>query len=189
MKKLIAVALFLLTACSTAPAGYQPKPYSYAPPLTLNAQEIRVTDNSATSLRLPHIEQDFPVLPSAVLKHWADQRLRANGQGGIMEVNITEASAIATPLPKTKGIEGLFTDDQDTRYDLTLKVNFRIYSGASALSDASGDVTVTRARTINEKATVNDRQKVLDDMLHDAMASFDREAELRLRQYFSAFMK
>lgn len=189
MNKLLTIALLMLNACAAAPTAYQPQPYQYGAPLVIDAQEVRVMDNSATPLTPPHVEQNFPVLPSSVLKHWADQRLRASGHGGMMEVTIAEASAIATPLPKTKGIEGIFTDDQDTRYDLTLKVNFRIYSGASALSDASGDVTVTRTHTINEKATVSDRQKLLDTMLHDAMASFDREAELRLRQYFSRFLK
>ncbi|MFM9890409.1 MAG: hypothetical protein ACKVOE_07225 [Rickettsiales bacterium] len=189
MKNVLTLALFLLAACSTAPAAYQPQPYSYGAPLTISALQVKVTDNFSTPLKLPHIEQDFPVLPSTVLKHWADQRLKASGNGGVMEVSINEASAVAVPLAKTKGVEGFFTDDQDTRYNLTLKVNFRIYSGTSGLSDASGDVTVTRSRTINEKATVYDRQKLFDEMLHEAMASFDREAELRLRQYFSGFMK
>lgn len=193
MKRALLCALLLLAGCEDAPHAYTAKPLTFSqPPIQLAVREIKVVDAYQSPLTRPHVEQDFPTPLESAVKTWAGQRLRAspsNSDQGVLEITITDASAVAVPLKKTEGIKGVFTDDQDTRYDASLKVTFRLYSGAQAMSDASGDVVVTRSHTINEKATVYDRQQLLDSMAHDMMTTFDAQADARLRQYFSKFIR
>jgi hypothetical protein len=40
-------------------------------------------------------------------------------------------------------------------------VTIRLYSGVRAISDASSDITITRSRSINEKASVFDRTPII----------------------------
>ena len=194
MKKIIPITLaLLLTACQQAPNAYVPEPFAFETnaiaPIRLNVAEIKVVNGYTAPLRKPNVEHEFPVTPATAVRQWVNKRLKAIGSNNILEITIDNASVKEVPLPKTKGVEGLFTDDQDTRYDAKLVVTMRLYSGTRAMSDASADITITRSRSINEKATVFDRERLYHSMVREMMASFDGEANKQLRQYFSNYLK
>jgi hypothetical protein len=191
MKKILSlIAVLLLAACENAPAGYTAEPITYTtPPIRVNVAEIKLIDSYRPPLRAPNVEQDFPTPPAVAVKAWAGQQLVATGNTGVLEVTIDNAAVKQVALPTTKGIKGLFTDDQDTRYDAALHVTFRLYDGVNAMSAASGDVLVTRSHTINEKATIDDRLRLFDQMTHEMMATFDQQAHARFQQYFAAYVK
>ena len=192
MKKLFALVITaLLVACQPAPSGFVADPISFASRgiIRLNVAEIRITQNYQSPMRAPNVDHEFPIPPETALKIWVHDRLTAFGQSGMMEVTIEDASVKEVKLPKTEGVKGLFTDDQDARYDAVMHVTFRLYTGAQGISDASGDVIVTKSRSINEKATVDERRKMYHDMTRDMMTQFNSEAEARLRQYFSRYIR
>lgn len=192
MKKYWLLALTLLTvACQQAPGPYTPAPLEFGnqQPIRLNVAEVRVVENYRSSLQAPYVEQEFPIMPAAGVKQWLKQRVQAVGTQGALEVVIDDASVKEVKLPKTEGWKNLFTNDQDARFDASLKVTFRLYDGTSAISNASGDVIVTRSRTIDEKATVNQRTKMFEEMGREMMTLFDKESTLRLQQYFNAYIK
>jgi len=70
-----------------------------------------------------------------------------------------------------------------------MRVVMRLYSGARAVADVEGDVNVLRSKSINEDATINDREKLFYDMTVGMMQQFDGAAEARLRQYFGAYLR
>ena len=192
MKKILAlIATVLLAACQTAPLGYTPGPFSFAgkPPLRINVAEIRIVENYKPTLALPNVDHDFPVPPADAIRQWAKQRLVASGSSGVLEVVIDDASVKEVKLPKTEGIKGLFTDDQEARYDAQVNVTLRVFSGAQGLSDATGDIVISRSRSINEKATIDQRTRQFHGMTRDIMTTFDTLAEQHLRQYFVRFMR
>ena len=195
MKKIIALIALSLTlaACEDAPKPFQPAAFNFemsqTPPMQVNVASIKITDNYQPPLRRPNVDQDFPVAPDSAVRRWVAARLKATGSSGVLEVIINDASAKETPLPTTKGVKGLFTDDQDARYDARISVTYRLFTGAQAISDASGDVNVTRSHTINEKATVYQRQELFQQMTQDMMNDYDRESTARLRQYFGKYLK
>lgn len=190
MKKLLTlIAVALLAACQNAPTSYAPKPLAYGPPIRVNVAEIKVIEEYQAPLRAPYVEHDFLLPPAVAVKEWVAARLKATGTTGVLEVVITNASVKETKLPKTQGITGLFTDDQDSRYDAQLDVTLRLYDGVNAISAATGDVRITRARSINEKASIDDRLRLFHGMTTDMMTTFDAQAEQRLRQYFSAYLR
>jgi hypothetical protein len=197
MKKLATfIIAVLLSGCQQAPNAYTPAPFAFEinhiAPLMVNVHEIRVVDEYQPRLSKPNVEHEFPVAPAIAVKKWVNQRLQPNpaiSANSVLEVVITDASVKETPLPKTKGVKGVFTDDQDARYDARIAVTFRTYMGAQAMSSTSGDVIVTRSRSINERATVYEREAIYHNMLREMMATFDSEAQLRLRQYFQPFLQ
>lgn len=191
MKKLLMlIAIGVLSACETAPAAYTPTPLDFSgAPVRLNVAQIRVVENYHAPMARPNVEQEFPTPPAAAVKKWVAQRLTAVGSSGALEVAIDDASVREVPLPKTGGIKGVFTDDQDARYDGNLRVTLRLYDGMQAGSVASGDVSVMRSRSINEKATVNERTRFYETLTKEMMMSFDNETNARLRQYFSTYIR
>ena len=194
MKKIIAILALTLTvaACQEAPEGYKPGPLAFEqssiPPLNVNVATIKITDGYHPPLRAPNVDQDFPIAPDSAIRRWVAARLKATGSSGVMEVIINDAAVKEAKLPTTKGMKGLFKDEQDARYNAHIAVTYRLYTGDQAMSNASGDVEVTRSHTINEKATVYERDALFQQMTQDMMADFDRESMGRLHQYFAPYL-
>lgn len=191
---LFTMSIALLAACAQAPEAFKPHPLAFesmTPPITIDAQEIRLLNHYQSTATRPHAEQQFPVPPATAASTWVAKRLHAapGSQAGVLEVTIHDASVIEQPLPKTEGFKGLITDDQDARYTAKLAVSFKYYPTGSISARASGDVTVSRSRTINERATVSEREAMFHQMTNALMTDFDREANARLRQYFAAYIR
>ncbi len=106
----------------------------------------------------------------------------------MLVVSIDDASVKETKLPKTEGIKGWFTDDQDARYDAIVAVTLRIYD-ANNSPVATASVTANRSRTIHEKATVDERNQFYYDLVRDLMYSFNGESETRIRQFFGNYLR
>jgi hypothetical protein len=194
MKKILTLTLALLiTACQQAPSAYAPEPFAFESPtitpINMNVAKIDLINHYQSPMKRPNVEQDFLVNPSRAIEKWVGSRMRAAGNQGTLQIIVHEAKVLESPLPKTQGVKGLFTDDQDARYDAKIAVTFRLFDGASTASRASGDVEVTRFITINEKATIFQRQQKYHQMLEQAMADFDREANNRFRQYFLPYLR
>ncbi len=113
---------------------------------------------------------------------------RSGGKGN-PRVTIENASVVEQKLSRTPGFKGLFTNDQSERFDATLAVTFRLYREGTALSVAEGSVNVRRSRTVAENASVAEREQIFYDMTKQLMQAFNTEAEARLRQYFSPYLR
>lgn len=192
MKKIITLlALTLLVACQSAPEPYQPAALNFAGngQIGINVAEVRFVEAYRSPGAHPNVEQEFPTAPAAAVKQWIKQRIFAYGGSGVLEITLDDASVKEVLLPKTKGFMGLVTDDQEARYDASLRVTMRLYDGVSSMSAANGDVIVTRSRSINERATIEDRKRLYDRMTRDLMSDFDDGMQTRLKQYFGKYIK
>ena len=187
---MICLMLTLLAACKEAPKTFVPGPITFSgAPMLVNVAEIKVVESYRAPLSRPNVEHEFATPPATAVKQWANSRLKAVGTQGVLQVSIDDASVREVLLPKTKGLKGLVTDDQDARYDANLRVSLKLYNGVDSISTASGDVILNRSKSINEKATVEDHEKLYDAMVRDMMKAYDAAATERLRQYFSAYLR
>jgi hypothetical protein len=189
MKKFLALAAFVfLAACQEAPPSTQFAPISIpGSQFRLNVAEIRVEDN--TQVAANDVSSHFPVTPNAAVQQWVRDHFVAAGSTGYMVVMINDGSAKEVKLQKSDGLKALFRDEQDARYDTHIGATFRLYTGASALSDAEVNIDVAHSRTINEKATLVEREQFYYDLTHDLMQQFNAQAEPRVRQYFAPFLR
>lgn len=192
MKKLLALALtaFALAACQDAPAPSSPAGIHFGnkQPIRLNVAQINIVENYRAPMALPNVDHTLPTPPIMAIKQWAGQRFTAGGAQGNLEITVEDASVKETPLQKKDGVTGFFTDDQEARYDAHIKITLRIYDGVNTISVAEANAEVSRWRTINEKATVAQREAMFNGMLQEMMTQLDGETESRLRQYFGRFI-
>jgi hypothetical protein len=187
MKKLLLLPLLiLLAACRAGTADYTPQSFRYQQlaPITLNVSEIRVLHESQPTATA----REFPTSPAQAVEHWTKDRLRAGGRSGLLEVVIEDAAVHESALQTKQGVSGFFTDEPSRRYDATLRVSFRLYSGAGALADADAHVTVARSESLKENASVADRERLFDRITASMMQEFNAQAEQQLRQYFGRFI-
>lgn len=183
------MALPLISACSTPATPPTPTlSFTNQPNINMDVSNIEVSEDYHSPQRAPNVEHLMPYSPADAMQIWIKDRLRAKGASKLLQVSIIDASVVATDLPKTQGIKGLFTNDQDKRYDARLEVEMRVY-GDSALSEASTSVEVTRSITIPENASVNSRKAAYTHMVSDLMKMLNEKLEKNMRQYLNNYIK
>ena len=182
------VALFFATACATPqPQSTNALDFSKEPTINLNVANIEIIEAYQSPFAAPNIEHLMPTSPTEAMKIWVHDRLRATGSSKLLQVTIVDAPVIATDLPKTRGIKGVFTVDQDKKYDARLEVELRIY-GDGAISEANTSVAVTRTITIPENASVNSRRAAYEKMIKDMMEMLDNKLEKNIQSYFGNYL-
>jgi hypothetical protein len=187
----ILLTALLLTACQEAPQNYTLTPISFSQqaPIRIDVARVNIIEDYKPTFKRPNVEHEFATSPMQAVRTWANERIQPVGQNGSLEVIIKEASVREVELPKSDGFRGFVTDDQSERYDAVLEVTLRLYDGVNPLARHEGSVTVTRSKSINEKATIADRELLWHNMVRDMMATYDKEAELRLRRYFVNYLR
>lgn len=195
LKPLVALLALALTvvlgaaACSTtvsrAPAP--PLTYGHLPPLDLLVGRVELVEAYRSPPKEPNVEQSFPTPPALAFKRWVGDRLRSVGQSGTLRVTIRDASALRVALPRTAGIEGLFTKDQAERIDATVDVLLEIV-GDSGGTEASVSARAQRSRTLPEGLSLNERDKYYQEIAEALVNDLNATIEQNLRRNLARFL-
>jgi hypothetical protein len=165
-----------LTACSSPPSTtvYPPISFRDEPPFRLNVARIEVVPQYQAPAQLPHVEYDMPISPENAVKIWVQDRLQPVGTTGTLRVVIRDASATETPLPRDRSFTGLFKKEAAARIDMSLSVALQMLDERQfVIAEVTGNAT--RSRTESEDQSLNERDRVLYDMVVDMMRGFDRD--------------
>lgn len=192
---LAALALLLLaglgvTACSTPPQRhpFADLTYSHLPPIRLDVAAVDVVSDYKPPLRAPNVEHLFPVRPADAAMRWAKDRLVPVGTAGVARFTVLEASAVAVPLDRTTGLQGLFTEDQSERYDAVVAVRLDLQN-ARGLRSGTVTARAKRSRTVAEDATLNEREEIWYRLTEALMNDLNAELERNIHQYLGAFLR
>ncbi len=185
----ITLIFFAVAACSspTPPINQQPINFSQYAPINVDVARIDLIEEYKSPFAAPNVEHLMPYSPADAMALWVKDRLHATGHDKILQVTIKDAAVKSTDLPKTKGLTGLFTNDQDKRYDGRLEVEMRIY-GDQPMSLADTSVVITRSITIPENASVNYRKSAYLQMVQDMMKMLNDKLESNMRSYMGNFI-
>jgi hypothetical protein len=190
MRKFIFLTIVVLLAgCQTPPpqTSYPDITFSHETPFTLTVSQVQVDNRYQAPMRAPNIEHVVPVPPERALRRWAQDRIKPSGQPGTARFIINQASIVETNLKMTEGIRGVFTKDQSARFDATVEASIEILD-ERGFRRGFANARVSRSNTMPENATLNDRDKILFQLVDDIMKDFDQEMERSIRQYLVGFM-
>jgi len=179
-----------LAACSSPP----PRPrfpeltYGHLGLFTFDVERIEIVSEYKASFGSPNVEHMFPTPPEQTLRRWAQDRLAATGKPGrYARFVIQDAKVTESQLPRTAGVRGAFTTDQTQRYDGTLSAVLEIREERANYRAGTASAWATRARTVPEGITINDREKVwfdlVESMMNDINAELDRQIRANLAQF------
>ncbi len=169
-----------LAGCETPNPGptFPPLSFTDRPGFALPVASIEVQNTYAPPLATPNVEHLMPVAPGPGAERWALDVMKASGVSGVARLVIAEASVVEVPLQKTQGVKGLFTVDQDVRYDGRLSVRLEIIDTGN-IRRAQVLSTVERSQTVAEDVTPNQRARVWYDF---TLALIDQlDIDLRAR--------
>lgn len=180
-----------LAACATEGPPKRGTPelrFTNLAPLMVAAQGPRIQTVYVSPLRNPNVEHLMPVSPERAIRQWVQDRLHATGAGvDTLVVEIRDASVVETRLSTKKGVVGFFTDDQEAKYDAKANVVLQM-RGPDGRVKAEAFTSAWRTRSINEKASLADREQIWFDLVEELMRDVDQQLETGLRQYFSDYL-
>lgn len=165
-----------------------PPGFTEKPALTLNVASIDIVEEYQPTFHAPYVEHLFSTTPAQGIRIWANDRLRASGTAGRLEIIIHDASVKEVPLPRTQGLKGFFTSDQSERYDGRIQVSMRLYDGVKVMSAAEVEAEITQSRSIGEDATLAERERLFNELNKEMLARMDQELEQNMRQYFGSYL-
>lgn len=179
-----------LAACASPP----PRPrfpeltYGHLGQFTLDVERVDIISEYKGNLGAPNVEHMFPTTPETTLRRWAQDRISASGKPGrYARFVIQDAKVTETELPRTQGVRGAFTTDQAQRYDGALSAVLEIREDRGNFRAGTASAWASRARTVPEGITINDREKVwfelLESMMNDLNAEMDRQIKANLAQF------
>lgn len=182
-------ALAAVAACST-PSPIESYPditFGHRPPIRLDVGRVVVENRYQPPLAAPHVEHLAPVQPATALSRWANDRLVGAGREGMALMRIESAKIVEVPLAVRGGLGGVLRDDQARRFDLELKASVEAID-LTGRTTAIADVVITRSRTLNEAASLRERDRVLFEMTEQAMQVFDEQMERQIRQHLTGVL-
>lgn len=183
------VAIVAVASCTTPPTPQYPElTFTHIPPIVLGVERIEIVDATAPKTGATHVEQQMPVSPGTALRAWARDRLQANGVSGVAKFVIESASVTETDLKKTEGLKGLVTKDQSHRYDSEVRATLSL-EGVPRVTQAFAQAEVSRAQTIAEDASINDREKMWFNLTEATMKDFDPIMAKSIRTHLADFIR
>lgn len=192
LKKLCLIVLVGIgTAACTAPGTQTLPPVTFTAsgPLAIAVSNVETTATFNSSYDLPRVENEMPVTPEAVLQRWAKDRIAATGEGtGTLRYTVTDAKVVASALQTDQTLKAWFTDEQAVRYTIDLAGMVEINDPAINANGAV-EAAANRSVTVPEGATLNERDKVLYDLIVAATRDFDDALEANVRQYLASWVR
>lgn len=186
---LVFAALLLLAGCSTPPPGnaFPEQSWDHKPDIRLLVGEIRVEKQYIDKAPYPHAELQAPRTPSQDLETWARRRLVAAGSGGRAQLTITDGRIVQSDLPEGKGTFSFFTTQRAHKFDGRLAARLSILN-ASGLQVGQVEAVATRYVTIGAGVTLNEREKLLFQLVEEMVASLDREMEKQIYLHLDSYL-
>lgn len=176
-------AALMLAACQTpSPQNkFSEITFKHLSPIKLDVRTIDVDQTYRQSNQHPNVEHLFPVNPAQVVARWPRDRLQAAGPSGSARFIVHNASAVEIPLKTKTGLKGIATIDQSERYVAKMTVELQIMDDTGRIE---GTVTAEAERsiTVDEKASLNEREKVWFKLTEDIMRDLDAQLEKTIKE-------
>lgn len=184
------LTLLLVTSCQTTVSRpvFQELSFAHLPPIRFNVARIEVVEDYRPPLTEPHVEHLFPTSIAAAVTRWANDRLKAEGDSGLVRVHIEDASAVLKPLDTNEDVEGLFTTEQAERVTARVQVTVEVLDD-HGVQDGFAKAEAIRTRTIPEDVTLNERDKIYFEVTVALMNDFNASQEQSIRQYLGRYLR
>lgn len=157
-------------------------------PYKLDVALVETQDRYVPPFSAPNVEHYFREPPARLMARWATQRLVAVGAQGIARFIILDASVVEVDLPGTSGIRGMFTTDQDRRYDAKLAVAIEIRSFGGAL-EGRCDASAMVSKSLAEDASLDQRDALFEEIDRELVALIEPELDKGIRNYLAKWLK
>lgn len=179
---LIAATVAACTATPPAPV-YPDIRFTNENPLPIRALRVDIASDYKPTFAPPNVEHLMPVSPERMARQWALDRLQPLRSGtAVARFTILDAAVTETKLSTKDGIKGAFTDQPSERYEAVLRVRISLDDPSRAYH-GEVETAVRHSLTVQEGASLNDREKAWYELTQKLAANFDTAMTSNLRAY------
>ena len=180
----------LLAACAETPPPeeFPDLTYGHLAPIRLSVDSVEIASSFEPSFVSPDVEHLFPTPPQRAAERWAlDRLVAAGGEGRRALFIVRDARVVETPISGTGGVAGLFTTDQEARYDATLEAEIEIRDVAGQRL-AFATARVTRALSVPEGITLDARERTWLELTDALVRDMGAELEKGIAKYLEPYL-
>lgn len=161
--------------------------FAHLPAYQLSVGSVEVESQFTAPLSAPHAEHKVPQSPETVMRRWVEDRVVAAGGDTFARFVILDATVTEHALETDGSLTAVFTNEQALRYEAIAEGSLEIRSQTgSYLGNAAA--RVTRAITIPENATLNEREKAHFDLVDRLMQNFNTEMDANIRMHLQQWL-
>jgi hypothetical protein len=176
-----------MAACTSAPvANYPDVTWRHLSPVVFAAgpiEKVAAWNSNETG----SIASTLPFSLGKMAMNWPDDRLQTAGTSDMLRYSVIEASITSNALKTTKGIKGVFTDDQSDKIELKVAAKLELMD-ANGVQKGEVQAMAARSRTLAESMSVDEREQAIYDATAALLMDLDRELERQINANLGRFI-
>ena len=133
----------------------------------------------------PYIGHTLEVDPSQRIINWVKNNFKAIGNENIFTVTILDASLTQTEIENSEAKN--FDEKTNYKYELFYLIEFNLYDDSRNLI-ASTLVENSRSTTSGLLISIQEREKIIDDLIYQGLNDISNESNLLLIKYMGDFI-
>ena len=180
----------ILSACANQiPIEQFPEiTFSHLRPFKIDTAKIVVKNQFRPPIKTPHIEHTLKMPPGKAMERWLKDRFQPIGSSGILSLIIKDATVTEEPLSIDKSLRGRLTKQQSVMYKMIANASLQIKDKTGKIM-AIATASAERTLTAREDISLNDRDRLLLEMVGDLMDDFDDSIQPNIFSHFKPWLK
>ena len=146
---------------------------------------IKIENIFENKISEPYIGHTLKIDPSQRVSNWVNDNFKAIGTENKFEVVILDASLLNTEF-KNKDAKN-FDEKINYKYELFYLIEFNLYNDTNNLV-ASTLVETIRSTTSGAYISLQNREKIIDDLIYQSLVDLSLQSHQLLKQYMSDYI-
>ena len=160
--------------------------YSKLDKISISANEIIINSEYKPKFSNKNIEDQIPNPPINIIKEWNNQNILNFGKENKLIINILDASIIK------QEVNNIDAEKYEEKLFLNIKffflVEYELYDNSNFLI-ANTTVESSRSTTSKKYISLNERDIVINNLLHDALKDFIKETKSMMNTYMFGYIQ
>lgn len=160
--------------------------YSKLDKISISANEIIINSEYKPKFSNKNIEDQIPNPPINIIKEWNNQNILNFGKENKLIINILDASIIKQEVNNIEAEK--YEEKTVFRYKIFFLVEYELYDNSNFLI-ANTTVESSRSTTSKKYISLNERDIVINNLLHDALKDFIKETKSMMNTYMFGYIQ
>ena len=160
--------------------------YSKLDKISISANEIIINSEYKPKFSNKNIEDQIPNSPINIIKEWNNQNILNFGKENKLIINILDASIIKQEVNNI-GAEK-YEEKTVFKYKIFFLVEYELYDNSNFLI-ANTTVESSRSTTSKKYISLNERDIVINNLLHNALKDFIKETKSMMNNYMFGYIQ
>ena len=160
--------------------------YSKLDKISISANEIIINSEYKPKSSNKNIEDQIPNPPINIIKEWNNQNILNFGKENKLIINILDASIIKQEVNNIEAEK--YEEKTVFKYKIFFLVEYELYDNSNFLI-ANTTVESSRSTTSKKYISLNERDIVINNLLHDALKDFIKETKSMMNTYMFGYIQ